>query len=195
MADTTPQLLRDYPERVFLGNHPDFGDMYLIRPEWECNWYWSFGYLRPVSDNVRDWFHTHLDSVLNDTGKMWYDALNHVFGKSLAIPTVPDEFDMPLNSDWRLWLFLEMTKSIYFHKEMAEVLNRGGMHLSNNPHAGLLKDPERVHKINHEIIPALIDTFYVALGVVDPLPGIDYGYGWKKEIERREMAIKNMENI
>lgn len=177
MTDTAPQLLRDYPERVFLGNHPDFGGMYLIRPEWECNWYWSFGYLRPKSDNVRDWFHTHLDGVLNDTGKTWYDALNHVFGKSLAIPTVPDELDMPLN------------------KEMAEVLNRGGMHISNNPHAGLLKDQEQVHKINYEIIPALIDTFYVALGVVDPLPGIDYGYGWKQEIERREVLIKNAENI
>ena len=54
-----PELLNDYPEKVLLGSNPIEGKIYLTKPEWQCDWYWCFGWIG--NKNLL----THLDRLGN----------------------------------------------------------------------------------------------------------------------------------
>ena len=49
----------------------------------------------------------------------------------------------------------ELAKTIYTLKETAEVLGRGGSHITTNPLRELLTDETMVKHINEELIPKL----------------------------------------
>lgn len=151
-----PKLLREYPMYFTLGSAEELdGEVQLVRPSWECGWYWSFGLLQRWDAKKRDIeFSAHLDSELNDYPGHWFDAMKAMFGASLVI-----------TDDKVLWRFCEVVRTIYTLKETAEVLGRGGSHYAANPCEALIKNEDEVHRINYEVIPALIDEMYKCLGV------------------------------
>jgi hypothetical protein len=134
--------IRDkYPEKSFMGIR-DGKRMYLIQPSWYCDWYWGFGYLQSAEE------HRHVSSIVKESGKNFRDALVDYFGDSFAIRT----------SD--IWKFAELFKTFYALKETAEVLGRGGSHLTTNPCAEIIKNPDEVTRINQVVIPAIFEAIY-----------------------------------
>ena len=157
-AGYEPELLREYPKYIKLGDSTDLdGGVYIERPKWSCGWYWGFGYLQRWNYRTQDIdFHTHIDSrfSFNKDGKQcnWFEGMKDLLDKG-------DVFE----SDKDRWKFLEIVKTIYDLKETAEVLGRGGSHYTTNPCAELIMNHDEVRRINCKVIPALIDEMYKLL--------------------------------
>lgn len=137
-----PELLNDYPAKVLLGSNPIEGEMYLIKPKWECDWYWSFGWIGNNSLLI------NLDKLGNSN---IYDNIKEF------IPNVK-------LSDTNLWKFCELAESIYTLKKSAELFHRGGSHIVYNAkYRGIMQNKEQCGHINYVTIPALIDELYKVL--------------------------------
>lgn len=152
------KLLRDYPHKVLMGTALE-QEIYLLRPSWECGWYWGFGYLRG-----RD-VHYHLDRLDAVDKRLThiniYNQVTQHFSGDGAIANMREAKT--------LWRFCEVVKTIYALKEAAAVLGRGGSHIAQNPLMELIQNFDEVDRINEVLIPRLIDEMYVAMGVVEPM--------------------------
>lgn len=150
-----PELLRDYPEKVYLGKY-EGEDVWLARPSWDCGWYWGFGYVQ------NRYLHTHLNMMCNVENRvvnLWDGLQHHIKGGEIERMHVQN----------KLLTFCEVVQTIYYLRETAEVLGRGGSHYTTNPCADLIKNPDEVKRINEVLIPKRIDEMYIALGVVEPM--------------------------
>lgn len=129
--------LTKWTERRYLGKRKEDGKMvYIAAPTWDCNWYWSFGYLQATGE------HYHLRSY-GDIN--WKDAL---------------ERDYTLNVKLRgdnLWKFYELAKTAYGLKEAAELLGRGGSNVTENPLSEIIKNNFEVDRINLIVLPQIFD--------------------------------------
>lgn len=73
-------LLREYPEKVYLGLDKENQRVYMEVPKWSCDWYWSFGYIISkdyfihlgwlgddnVYNNIREFFNEFVIEDNND---------------------------------------------------------------------------------------------------------------------------------
>ena len=164
--EKAPKLLREYPKFTKLGTSSHFdGDVFIVRPTWECGWYWGFGYLERWNGREGDIdFHSHIDHEFgtNKDGRRvnWYEGMQDLL----------DQGDVFVDDHDR-WKFLEIVKTIYNLKMTAEVLGRGGSHYASNPLADEIKHHNEVRRINNYLIPKLIDEMYNTLYIVtDEIP-------------------------
>lgn len=127
-----------WTERRYLGKRKEDGRMvYIAAPTWDCDWYWSFGYLVATGE------HFHLRNYGNIS---WIDAL---------------ERDYTLNVKLRgdnLWKFYELAKTAYGLKEVAVILGRGGSNIVDNPLAEVIKNKVEVDRINQIVLPKIFDA-------------------------------------
>lgn len=133
------KTLRNYSKNTYLGivnNEP----IYLKAPSWDCGWYWGFGYLGNAN------CHYHVDG-LGKTINL-HDGMVEHFGNSFVVRP----------SD--RWAFAELFKSFYVLKQTAEVLGRGGAHLTINPCKDIIINKDEVERINKIVLPAIFDEIY-----------------------------------
>lgn len=131
--------------------------IYLSPPSWDCGWYWGFGYLGNKN------CHYHVDGLktiekYNFEAKAFthkkvnlYDGFIEHFGDSLQIRP----------SD--LWTFCELMETFYTLKETAEVLGRGGSHMTSNPCKDLIINKDEVSRINNVVLPQIFEEIYKIL--------------------------------
>lgn len=130
-----------FKKAVFFGiRKDDKKRINMSAPSFDCEWYWSFGYLGNKNE------HFHLDSYLNGNKNM-YDCLI-------------ENYDLNPHIKDNLWLFCELSITIYTLKVAAEVLGRGGSHLTSNPVKDTIINSNEVKRINEEVLPALFDSMY-----------------------------------
>lgn len=150
-------------ERFFFGTRKsDNKKIYLTKPSWDCGWYWSFGYL----GNSRE--HYHLDSyrtvnhylkledgshksITEQRNKCMYDCLLEDYTLKKNLLGEKNKF----GSYPKLWTFCELFTTAYSLKETAEVLGRGGSHVTDNPVADVIKNEDEVKRINEVVLPAI----------------------------------------
>jgi hypothetical protein len=150
-------------KNVLLGVNKDGEHIYISKPTWDCGWYWSFGYLGNRN------CHYHLEAyqskdhhlkLADDAGykyitekrnKCMYDCLKADYALS---PKIQEN----------LWQFCELALTIYTLKEAAEVLGRGGSHMTTNLCKDILINPEETKRLNEKIIPELCQTFWNLIG-------------------------------
>ena len=154
------------PERVFFGKRKDGKAMiYLSKPSWDCGWHWGFGYL----GNRNEHYHLNAYKQKNHYLKLadgshrlitearnmnMYDALLVDYKLNPLLLGKKDAFGhYP-----KLYIFCELAKTAYALKETAEILGRGGSHMTTNPCAELIKNPQEVDRINHTVLPALFNA-------------------------------------
>ena len=102
---------------------------YLEKGKFECDWYWSGGYIETFNRNKSDIdLHTHYD-----TGKVhglrfsYYDDFNKIFKKCTL-------------TDSEKWKFHELMRTFYTAKEAMEMSYRGGSHITTNPLSDLIQN-------------------------------------------------------
>lgn len=135
-------LLSDYPNKILLGQNGG-ENIYLSRPSWDCDWYWGFGYLGNKN------CHYHVDGLSKD--KNLFDAFKKHFGNTLIV------------RDSELWTLCELFQTFYVLKETAEVLGRGGTHMTTNPCAKIITNKKEVERINEVVLPSIFEEIYKIL--------------------------------
>lgn len=132
-----------------LGKGKDGNNYWLEEGSWDCDWYWGFGYVETYG---KDSSHQHFNGLfLKKNVADSLDSFQNFFEET------------PL-SDKEIWTLLETMKSFYIAKEYAEMVHRGGSHISNNPVKDLIKNEEEYNRINKVVIPALMEEVYCLLG-------------------------------
>ena len=129
--------------KVFFGTRrSDNENVYLSLPTWDCEWYWSFGYL----ENSRE--HYHLDGYKEKDGMLehrnicMYDALI-------------EDYDLNGQIKEKLWEFCELALTAYSLKQYAEVCGRGGPHMTTNPCSNTIINKNEAARINNEVLPEI----------------------------------------
>jgi hypothetical protein len=144
MNNTTQQPAKvNYP-KLLIGVHND-EKIYLSPPSWDCGWYWGFGYLGNKN------CHSHVDGLKKEGNTNLFDAFKNHFGKSLVV------------RDSALWTLCELFETFYTLKEAAEVLGRGGSHMSSNPCKDVIINVDEVTRINTVVLPAIFASIYELL--------------------------------
>lgn len=133
------EKVKELPKKVLIGIN-DGENIYLSAPSWDCGWYWGFGYLGNRN------CHYHVDG-LNKKINL-HDALIEHFGKSLTI------------RESKLWEFSELFQTFYTLRETAEVLGRGGSHLTSNPCKDIIINKDEVERINNIVLPSIFIAIY-----------------------------------
>jgi hypothetical protein len=131
--------------------------IYLSPPSWDCGWYWGFGYL-----GNKD-CHYHVDGLkkietYDHKKQVWnyelvnlYEGFKRHFGKTLRV------------RESKLWTLAELFETFYTLKETAEVLGRGGSHLTSNPCKDIIINENEVKRINEIVMPTIFDSIHSIL--------------------------------
>ena len=120
---------------MLLGIRKDGQKVWLSEPKWDCGWYWGFGYLGEYRGREQV-AHYHLSSQLNGASSL-------------------ENFESLTIEENDRWTFLELAKTAYALKDIAEVYGRGGSHYTTNPLADMIKNEAEVKRINEELLPAI----------------------------------------
>jgi hypothetical protein len=124
--------------KTLLGKDSDGVKYYLADPSWDCDWYWGYGYIQSKDS------HQHADGEFK-TGDKSYDT--DIFtGNFLVEKTFTDK---------QGWQLRELMATFYQLKNQAELVGRGGMHVTTNPLKDMLLDEGYAKQINQIQIPAI----------------------------------------
>ena len=102
---------------------------YLEKGKFECDWYWSGGYIETFNRNKSDIdLHTHYDTgEVHGLRFSYYDDFNKIFKKCTL-------------TDSEKWKFHELMRTFYTAKEAMEMSYRGGSHVTTNPLSDLIQN-------------------------------------------------------
>lgn len=135
--------------QVFFGRrYGDGANIALSAPSWDCDWYWGFGYLGNHDE------HYHLKNYQQPPHS--YDVKRNINMHDALL----EDYDLNDRIKNNLWTFCELSLTIYTLKETAEVLGRGGSHMTNNPCKDVIINTDEVTRINNVVLPTLFDTMY-----------------------------------
>ena len=116
-------------EKIFLGKSFEHGNLYLSKHNWDCGWYWGFGYLGNANS------HTHFNNTF----------LNENIWKS------PKElFESTAITDKLWWELKDLFSQAYVLKRVAEVYHHGG-HCITTDNTKIIIDQEKEAMINKDL--------------------------------------------
>ena len=136
--------IRNGEKNFFLGLNNNGDKMWLVAPSWDCGWYWGLGYIRTYQQN---WRPSKARDILCST------HFDYVFPSS---DVFIDEFnDTPFtrNEKWKIY---EYMKELYTLRHYADMMNRGGAHITEG--SKTLKEEQKnnikeYNRINDILIP------------------------------------------
>lgn len=107
-------------------------NIYLEKHEWQCDWYWSFGYIS--GSNV----FTHFDTIfLEGNGGLWWNA-DEIFKYSIV-------------DDKKLWILKDLYKQAYTLKQAAEVYQYGGHCASGSEDTKIIQNKTMADTLNADL--------------------------------------------
>lgn len=142
-----------------LGVDQDCKNVWLEAPQWNCRWYWGFGYIERYTNNrnpskAKDILsHTHWDTEI--VGKQeYYDTEKQCFRlRSDYIHHLNEnpDFKVTTLSDKESWELADLMQSFYILSKTAGIYNKGGSHLSTSVIS--LKNAKLYDQINYVDLP------------------------------------------
>lgn len=150
-----PEIIGE--DRVFFGDRrEDDKRIWIQKPTFDCDWYWSFGYLGTSYE------HYHLSGWRNKKRMFRTEKLNLVTeARNISMyDALKEDYALSITIKRRLWEFCDLTSTIYALREVAEIYYRGGSHYTGNPPCKeLVKNQEEYERINSVLLPALLQEF------------------------------------
>ena len=164
-CDNVPVIPKQVSRRnghlyFLLGKDADGCKYWLKQHQWQCDWYWSFGYVQSFAQNwppekAKDIeTHTHFDSLFLNGG--YIENYKVFFSGGVTL------------EDKDIWKLIEAMKEFYIVKEYCELLYRKSAHITSLPDGVkqvISNQNERV-RLEKEVIPALCKY---AEGLLDPM--------------------------
>jgi ElaB/YqjD/DUF883 family membrane-anchored ribosome-binding protein len=131
-------------ESIYLGVSKEYGNTWYRKHEWDCGWYWGFGYL-----GNRD-CHWHIDSIINhpkEYNSNWTNVTHH--------------FTTTWLSQKQWWILRDLFLNAYALKKAAECYRCGG---HQTPDAGPYRviNAEMAEKLNADL-KTILDNIWNAL--------------------------------
>lgn len=140
------QVKRAFGKKIYyLGKGTDGLNYWLEAPSWDCGWYWGFGYVETYTNNKNP------EAARDIRSHQHFDGL---FLKRDIFNSFVNFLETPL-TEKEVWKLLELMKEFYTLREAAELLGRGGAHITESPVKEAIKQTEIAEKINKELIPAV----------------------------------------
>jgi len=149
--------------KIFFGTNKETNEkIYLDKPTWDCNWYWSFGYLG--SKNC----HYHLSGYNSKTHVFTTDKgeLKHITesrNKHMYYCLLED-YELNDTIKENLWSFCEQARTIYTIKDAYEVIHRGGSNYTHHPLKNKVKDSRKASSWATKLLPELLQRFWNDFG-------------------------------
>jgi hypothetical protein len=146
-----------------LGKDTNGDLLWLEAAQWDCGWYWGFGYVEVYTNQAnpacaRDIAsHTHLDSIL------WTQYEDVLTRERRYLHHINEALTESVLTELESWQFSDLMKSFFTLRKAADVLTRGGSHLSSQGEMPYLKQPNLANEINGEILPKLFEDVYKIL--------------------------------
>lgn len=129
---------------------------WLEESTFDCDWYWSIGYVKTYTNNkqpskARDISsHRHFNYLFLNGAKNGYDTFKEFF------------VNTPL-SDQEIWQLIELMNTLYGLRKYSDILYRGGSNYTNNPCDTIIKNEIEYERINKIVIPELLKEIYTIL--------------------------------
>lgn len=144
-------------DKIFFGvRKSDNIKIYMSKPSFDCNLYWSFGYL----GNKNEHYHlsdynnkTHFLTLKDGSHKLITEARNMNMHDCLM-----EDYELNPTIKTNLWSFCEQAATIYALKEIAEIF-RGGSHFAAHPLKASIQGFDE-GKIVNELLPQLLQKFW-----------------------------------
>ena len=146
-------------DKVFFGVNKDTSDyIYITKPTWDCDWYWSFGYLGNRNCHYHLSSYQEKDMTFKDqNGKFHFFTIKR--NKCLHDCLLEDYELAPVIKN-NLWQFCEQSLTIYTLKDAYEVLYSGGSNNTTHALKDVVKDSEYAAKLANETLPKLLQAFW-----------------------------------
>ena len=104
-------------------------DIYLEKHNWDCGWYWGFGYIGNKN------LHTHSTVFTHEL--IWHH-IDQVFKKSI------------FKNEQDFWIFKDLLKQAYTLQECAEIYQYGG-HCTTNNKTEIVRNKRKAKSINKDL--------------------------------------------
>lgn len=125
-------------DKLFLGTtKSDNTKLYITKHNWDCGWYWGFGYIGNES------CHMHFDSYF--LNKSVYNA--------------SDLFHIPRYNDKNWWIIRDYFVQAYALKACAEIYQYGGNQTTIMGITDIIKNKEMADKLNADL-KLVLDTLW-----------------------------------
>jgi hypothetical protein len=157
---------------VYLLGTKDGEKIWLEAPQWDCGWYWGFGYIETYTgkkpSTSRDIAsHSHWENGIVGRQEK-YDCDKKCFVKADYVhhlnenPSVTES----VLEDKESWLLAEYMQTFYTLSKTAGLYHRGGSHLTScDKERKLMKDSGLAEMINKQQLPAL---FKLIIALLEP---------------------------
>lgn len=136
---------------------------WMEAPTWDCDWYWSVGYIEQYTNNqnpelARDLSsHSHWNTAI--VGKQeYYDhdkQCRRLSSGSVSHLNESTEFIATTLTDTESWELADLMQSTYLLKRVAEFYGKGQGNLGETATSGQLKNSGAVRKINEVDLPLI----------------------------------------
>lgn len=144
------QIIHLFGNTYYLIGKDKFGTKwYLQKSTWDCNWYWSFGYLDSFTNNKCPAKSKDISGHLH---------LNYIMNKSMSrngFEMLKEFFTETVLTDSQLFEFVDYVKSGYALRDAAELFGRGHSNYTEEAKIGSLVKPDWTKEINEAMIPAI----------------------------------------
>lgn len=149
-----------------LGTNEDGKKLWLIEAEWQCHWYWGFGYVQSFSRGDIE-THNHIDSSFMGVQEVW-DKNKMEFVKTDYIHNIYDcpRFVETTFTEKEGWQLSELFTQFYKFKEVARILHGGCAGLTTLLDYLKIEYPNReehLKDINENILPQIFEKIYTIL--------------------------------
>jgi len=142
-----------------LGNDKDGYNVYLEAPNWDCNWYWGFGYIERYTNKIRPSVAKDISShghwnysivgkqeIYNFEKQCWINReyVHHINNNPIFKATVL--------TDDESWELSELMKKFYILKEAANLFYKGSAGITESISSDI-QNTEYYNDINKRILP------------------------------------------
>ena len=141
----------------FLGTDKKGTHYWLEESAWDCDWYWSYGYVETFTNNNNP---TRSKDISSHS---FFELMFFKNGNVNAFDAFKSFFvETPFTNN-EIWKILELIKSLSIIREYSDTLHRGGAHFTSNPASEFIKSEDEYNRINKVVIPKINEELYKIL--------------------------------
>jgi hypothetical protein len=164
------EVRHGFGKDYYLLGRSDGKKVWLERANWDCGWYWGFGYIevfnRSNPESSSDILsHSHWDTSITGQHER-YDVATKGWKRRDYIHHLNEnpDFQATTVTDEESWLLAELMKSFYKLKAVTEILGKGSANITNkNPVSHLIQNKAEADRINEKVMPELFKHIYEIL--------------------------------